>query len=93
MGLAPTLVAEHSGLPSFGQLPILDTGSFVVRQTVTICNYIGRAAGTECRDVNEYTMSQMLMAEGEDLYNLMQRYQPTVFVKENSPGLSARSSS
>jgi len=104
-GLAPTLVAEHSGLPykgnrdtgftmeqwgalknknkaPFGQLPILDTGSFVVGQTTAICNYIGRAAGTDGADVNDYTMSQMLMAEGEDLYNLMQKYQPTIFVKE-----------
>jgi hypothetical protein len=32
---------------------------------------IGRAAGLEGRNMAEYAMSQMLMAEGEDLYALM----------------------
>lgn len=109
-GLAPTLVAEHSGLPykgirdtgftmdqwgdsfkakcgtPFGQLPILDTGAAagVIGQTTAICNHIGWMAKTDGKDANEYAMSQMLMAEGEDLYGLMLKYQPTIFVKEKS---------
>merc|ERR1712154_548878 len=38
----------------------------------------------EGKDVNEYAMSQMLMAEGEELYSLLQKFQPTVFVPEKS---------
>merc|ERR1712151_705246 len=45
---------------------------------------IGKAGGIEGKDLEEFTMSQMLIAEGEDLYNLMQKYQPTKFVKEKS---------
>merc|ERR1712087_935323 len=32
----------------------------------------------------EFAMSQMLVAEGEDLYAMMQKYQPTKFVKEKA---------
>merc|ERR1712050_533433 len=47
-----------------------------------ICNYIGKVGGLEGKDDLEYAMSQMLVAEGEDIYALLQKYQPTKFVKE-----------
>jgi len=70
--------------PPFGQLPILETGGLVIGQAAAICNYIGKVSGTEGKDAAEYAMSQMLLAEGEDLYNMMQKYQPTTFVKSKS---------
>jgi glutathione S-transferase len=75
---------KASGKPPFGQLPILETEGSVIGQSTAICNYIGHVAGTAGKDANEFAMSQMLLAEGEDLYNLMQKYQPTTFVKEKS---------
>jgi glutathione S-transferase len=75
---------KASGKPPFGQLPILETGSSVIGQSTAICSYIGHVAGTDGQDGNEYAMSQMLMAEGEDLYNLMQKFQPTIFAKDKS---------
>merc|ERR1712113_850527 len=62
----------------------MGTGGLVIGQTTAICNYIGRASGLEGKDDQEFAMSQMLVAEGEDLYALMQKYQPTKFVKEKA---------
>merc|ERR1712113_449946 len=76
---------KASGKPPFAQLPILETQEgLVIGQSIAICNYIGHVAGTAGKDPAEYAMSQMLLAEGEDLYNLMQKYQPTMFVKSKS---------
>merc|ERR1711972_295564 len=70
--------------PPFGQLPILETGSKVIGQAIAICNYIGRVGGLEGKDDDEFAVSQMLLAEGEDIYALLQKYQPTKFVKEKA---------
>lgn len=76
---------KASGRSPFDQLPILETpGKLVVGQTMAICNHIGKVAGTEGKDLQEYTMSQMVMAEGEDLYIQLQKYQPTAFAKHKS---------
>jgi len=76
---------KASGRSPFGQLPILETpGNVVVGQTMAICNHIGKVAGTEGKDLKEYTMSQMVMADGEDLYMQLQKYQPTLFAKQKS---------
>jgi len=69
----------------FGQLPMLETPEgMVIGQSIAICNYIGRVAGTEGANPAEFAMSQMLLAEGEDIYALMQKYQPTQFVKSKA---------
>merc|ERR1712113_791466 len=62
----------------------MGTGGLVIGQTTAICNYIGRASGLEGKDDQEFAMSQMFVAEGEDLYAMMQKYQPTKFVKEKA---------
>lgn len=49
-----------------------------IGQTTAVINYIGRKAGTLGDTDKDFAMSQMLLAEGEDLYNLMQRYNPTI---------------
>ena len=66
----------------FGQLPLLTTpGGTLVAQTAAIINYIGKVAGTEGESADEFALSQMLMAEAEDLYTLMVKFVPTVFAK------------
>ena len=67
----------------FGQLPLLTTadGEMVV-QTTAILNYIGMVAGTEGSGI-EYAVSQMLMAEAEDIYNMALRFVPTIVAPLN----------
>ena len=62
----------------FGQLPLLTTndGSMIV-QTTAIINYIGMVGGIE-GDGLDFAVSQMLIAEAEDIYAmLMQNCQPS----------------
>lgn len=64
--------ALKPGCP-FGQLPLLVTADGTqIAQTTAIMNYVGRLAGTE-GDLNEFALSQMLMAEAEDIYHLAQK--------------------
>lgn len=70
---------KESGKPPFGQLPILETPTGrVLGQATAICNYIGHVAGKAGKDPEEYGISQMLLAAGEDIYSLMATYQPTL---------------
>jgi glutathione S-transferase len=64
----------------FGQLPLLTlpTGEMIA-QTTAIINYIGKTAGTEGSG-SSYATSQMLLGEAEDLYALMQKFVPTIYV-------------
>lgn len=65
----------------FGQLPILTTAEGVmIAQTTAIINYIGKAGGTE-GEGHDFALSQMLIAESEDIYALLQKVVPTVVVK------------
>ena len=47
---------------------------------VAIVNYIGKKAGTEGKDAANFALSQMLLAETEDLYAGMQKFCATAFV-------------
>ncbi len=75
-----SLTARHlprrSPQPStpFGQLPILEADGLTIGQSTAIANYVARRAGKalEGESDAEFAMSQMLMAEGEDLYAAMQ---------------------
>jgi glutathione S-transferase len=83
---------KATGKCPFGQVPLLEVparGKAPAQnlgQATAICNYIARIAkrksGLEGDNAGEYAMSQMLMAEGEDLYSGLQKNQTTVFVKE-----------
>jgi len=66
----------------FGQLPLLEdeTAGVAMAQSVAICNYIGKKAGSLGATDAEFALSQMLMQEAEDLYNLMQKFVATKFV-------------
>mmetsp|Transcript_16000 Transcript_16000/g.19855 ORF Transcript_16000/g.19855 Transcript_16000/m.19855 type:complete len:241 (+) Transcript_16000:148-870(+) len=68
----------------FGQMPYLKTkeGKSVC-QTTAIVNYIAKRAGPKLEGAKEddWIMSQMLIAEGEDLYSQCQKFQPTKFVE------------
>lgn len=67
----------------FGQLPLLTTAAGeMVAQTTAIINYIGMLAGTEGSGV-EYAISQMLIAEAEDIYALLMRAVPTIVAPLN----------
>lgn len=86
---------KASGKCPFGQLPLLEvpargkTPGQNIAQATAICNYIARIAkrksGLEGNGAAEYAMSQMLMAEGEDLYSGMGKNQTTMMVKEYGP--------
>jgi len=68
---------KQSGKCPFGQLPLLEVNGFNIGQSTAIVNYIGKMAGTEGSGA-EFAMSQMLLAEGEDIYALMGKRQPTI---------------
>ncbi|CAK9031125.1 unnamed protein product [Durusdinium trenchii] len=72
---------KESGKCHFGQLPLLENGSVRVSQCLAIVNYMARLSGMEGATPEEFAMSQSLLAEGEDLYAAMQKFQPTVSVK------------
>jgi glutathione S-transferase len=77
---------KKTGVCPFGQLPILQTPSGAVfGQSTAICNYISKVGGLEGKDAVEFGVSQMCMAEGEDLYAAMQKHQDTMFVKDKIP--------
>mmetsp|Transcript_8570 Transcript_8570/g.9724 ORF Transcript_8570/g.9724 Transcript_8570/m.9724 type:complete len:278 (+) Transcript_8570:25-858(+) len=72
---------KKSGVTIFGQLPLLKTAEGLrVNQTTAILQYIGRKAGMQGATMEDYAMSLMLMAEGEDIYSVLQKYVPTQFV-------------
>ena len=68
---------------TFGQLPLLRTKDGIqISQTTAIVNWIAKKAGERLLGANEqdWIISQMLIAEGEDLYVKMQQHQPTIYV-------------
>jgi len=83
---------KATGKCPFGQVPLLEVPARGkapaqnIVQATAICNYIARIAkrksGLDGDTAGEYALSQMLMAEGEDLYNGMQKNQTTAFVNE-----------
>jgi len=67
----------------FGQLPLLTTAEGdMVAQTTAILNYIGMIAGTEGSG-RDYAVSQMLIAEAEDIYALTNKFVPTIVAPLN----------
>ena len=78
---------KSSGAAPFGQQPLLTTGDgIIIAQTVAIINWIGSHAGTEGLRSQDgqwgsWSMSQMLIAEAEDIYNIMQMFVPTIVSK------------
>jgi glutathione S-transferase len=74
---------KGTGACPFGQMPLLKTPSGVnFAQATAVCNYVGKCGGLEGANNLEYGLSQMLLAEGEDLYNMMQKHQDTLFAKD-----------
>ncbi|EOD05880.1 Hypothetical protein EMIHUDRAFT_250104, partial [Emiliania huxleyi CCMP1516] len=63
---------KASGASPFGQLPMLRTpGGRVVGQSVAIANYIAHRASMHGAGDDDFALSQMCLAEGEDLYSLL----------------------
>jgi len=73
---------KASGVCPFGQMPILQVGDLTIGQSTAICNFIGRKGNMLGASDAECAQSDMCMAEGEDLYAAMQKYQDTLFVKD-----------
>ena len=72
----------------FGQMPLLFVGGDdkpPVAQATAIASVIGKLANTDGgSDMNDYAMSNMLLAQGEDMYNALQKGQPTLYAKIGS---------
>ena len=72
----------------FGQLPLLFVGGDdkpPVAQATAIASVIGKLANTDGgSDMNDFAMSNMLLAQGEDMYNALQKGQPTLYAKIGS---------
>jgi len=84
----------------FGQLPLLTVPgniTFQLAQTTAIVNYIGNIAHSDGiqydqvsarddlpRGSRRYAMSQQLIAEAEDIYNLMVKFLPTLYKQLSS---------
>lgn len=77
---------KASGKCPFGQLPLLEADGLNIGQCLAIVNYVGKKAGTEGKFPEEFTMSQALIAEAEDLYSSLQKVQPTIFQKMETVG-------
>lgn len=67
---------KESGKCPFGQLPLLEVDGMTIGQAIAIVNYIGKRAGMEGTGI-DFVMSQQLLAESDDLYNSLQKFQPT----------------
>ena len=85
---------KESGEPPFGQLPLLRTGGPAgsLSQCIAIVNYVARKAGPslEGADEREVALSQMLMAEAEDLFAAWGKVNPTLYAAwETKPGYAA----
>jgi len=63
----------------FGQMPLLriEGQDEYIAQTTAILNVVGKLAGNE-GDAREYAVSQMLIAESEDIMQLMIGALPTI---------------
>jgi hypothetical protein len=72
----------------FGQMPLLFVGGEdkpPVAQATAIASVIGKLANTDGgSDINDYAMSNMLLAQAEDMYNALQKGQPTLYAKIGS---------
>lgn len=86
---------KATGKSPFGQLPLLIADGINISQTTAIVNFIGKKAKMEGDTDADFAISQALIAEGEDLYNAMQNYQPTTMVPADgarSDGMSFKGS-
>ena len=62
----------------FGQMPLLTTPEgATIAQTAAIINYLAKVGGIEGEGM-AFATSQMLLAEAEDIYQLMVKFMPTV---------------
>jgi glutathione S-transferase len=55
----------------FGQVPIMEHGDIMIGQSLAIAAYIGRLAGLLGEEDADFAMSQMLLAQCEDMMSAM----------------------
>ena len=75
---------DYKKVSPFGQRPILIVDGITMSQTLAIMNVIGRKAAMMGDTDKDFAMSQMLLAETEDVYKAMQQGIPTIFNKEKT---------
>ena len=71
----------------FQQMPLLVDGGLRIAQSTAILNYVGRKCGRFGASESDQVVSDMLVAEAEDVYSVMQKSIPTLFVKLGTPML------
>eukprot|EP00038_Savillea_parva_P000313 m.95485 g.95485 ORF g.95485 m.95485 type:complete len:284 (-) comp10109_c0_seq1:111-962(-) len=79
---------KAAGESPFGQMPILEIDEIRMSQTTAIVNTIARKTGAslEGGPGHQFAVSQMLIAESEDLYNKMQKMVATQYVNQSKKG-------
>lgn len=65
------------GICPFGQLPLLEVEGMKIVQSSAIVNYVGRKAKMNGKTPGEFAMSQVLLAEAEDMYVEMFKFVPS----------------
>jgi len=63
---------KESDVAPFGQMPLLKVSDdLVIGQSTAIANYIAKVGGLEGDSDEDFALSQMCMAEGEDIYAML----------------------
>ena len=63
----------------FGQLPMLECEGTVIAQAAAVCSYIGLVSNTGGINPKEYAVSQMLLAEGDEIFAEMLKNTSNIF--------------
>ena len=85
---------KETGVSPFGQMPLLKTpasdGGFYVSQTTAVANFIAHKVGPSfAGEGKDYAVSQMLIAEGEDLHDMLGKFVPSFKAALGEDGKSA----
>ena len=83
---------KASGEPPFGQMPLLRTPEGPLGQTIAIVHYIAKKAGAVLEGANarENQVSEMLIAEAEDIWSMVGKVCPTMYADfSTKPGYAA----
>jgi len=59
----------------FGALPMLEDGAVTLNQSIAITNYVGRKAGIQGETDSEFGISQMLISECNDIFEILNKAQ------------------
>lgn len=69
---------EKSPAP-FGQLPLLECEGTVIAQATAVCAYVGHVSNTAGGNPKDFGLSQMLLAEGDEIFADMNKNVANIF--------------